>query len=1351
MVNRRSKRGSRGSEDLLVFRPGVDDMTLLTKSDPPGIMANLKERLEARCIYTYIGGVLVAMNPFTWLEIYGPEAAKRYTHVSRLDVPPHVFAVAEEAFRSMTDEEESQCIIISGESGAGKTEASKQIQSYLSIVSAGKGSKEVERVKKVFLESNPLLEAFGNAKTLRNNNSSRFGKYFELLFDRFGTPRGGIVTNYLLEKSRTVKPGTGERNFHIFYQLVQGADTNLRKNLGLAQGADQYPTLSTCLTVDGHDDGEDFRETKQALDDVGVPANAIHLAYRAVAACLALAQIKFKPLQVGDAEGNEIIDASPLKLAAQLIGLHYDTIINAMATRRLETMAAGGKKEKYQVPLNPTQAALARDALIKSLYSKLFDSMVYAVNVALDPPEIGQDDEDLLSIGVLDIYGFEIFDKNGFEQLSINFVNEKLQQIFIALTLKAEQEEYVAEGIQWKEVKYFNNKIVCELIENKKPPGVLLVLDDVCKQMHSRPGAQIDAKFLDTVASCHSSHRHFIKTKQGFTIKHYAGDVEYNSSGFAESNRDELRSDLLDVILASSDTSLVALYNDDVQARDLAAQAEAAGQRQKTTQRTAGRKIREQCSDLVSALMICEPHYVRCVKSNENKAALNCDDERVTHQVKYLGLPENVRVRRAGFAYRTEYHRFLERFKVLSTRTYPAEWTGSDKDGARCIVEAATKLGQSSFADEPILKHLAALGNASDTQFGRTKLFVKQPEVYFALEKAREHKFAAYASKIARSWRKANDMKESIIIQRDLARKYSSIGKRRRASSVDRPYLSDYLRDDDAAFRGARRGLHAILKHYNDDEGRILFLDPLTRILRKNPTPKKDTPPGFFLPRVLAVTSNALYLIEKCSTEESGAKHRVWQLRRRLELREICGLIVSRAADDIVVLKVRGERGFIKADKKALIDSGKWQKNADIKVCPITGKNFGLLSAKRHHCRASGRIYAAEACETRQTFPDDGWHQPERVSDALVGLHSSEPREDIALSLERRSELVAVLIKANNIKLRGENLIDLEVSASPLSITPKSLEFGIGTAKLESRPPQITGSIDKFQLDAPIGVDETAAQAKRQRADDRRARRAEARRQERERRRQRDAERDALRREERRKALREKKARKAAEREARARAAGATIISGSARRRGIGRSGGASSSSASGSVATYSAPKPQQQIRDTAQPIRQPAPPPTKNISSKPPPPMLKTEPPKVPSQLSAASEYYWQHLHTGAQCGPSTLAELKAKYEGGETNNDCLVYAAGVVEEWKTIGQVPILAEYLAAKPKPTPPKPKPPPPAKKPPPPPAAPPSSSQQQQSRPRPAQPVAKATTSSNGGSVNSELAAKLARRRAAAGE
>ncbi|KAJ1455086.1 P-loop containing nucleoside triphosphate hydrolase protein [Pelagophyceae sp. CCMP2097] len=1320
------------SSHLMVHRAGVDDMTLLTKTDPNGIKDNLKERLQGECIYTYIGHVLVAMNPFTWLELYSPQDAARYQHCSRLDVPPHVFAIAEAAFRAMADEEESQCVIISGESGAGKTEASKHIQSYLALCSAGKGSAEVERVKRVFLESNPLLEAFGNAKTLRNNNSSRFGKYFELLFDRFGTPKGGVVTNYLLEKSRAVKPGAGERNFHIFYQLLAGAAGNDRKKFGLTGQADDFASLATCTTVEGVDDGKDYAETRRAMKDVQLPDSSADMALKIVSACLALSRLAFKPLAVGDAEGSQLDSgaATALAQATGLLSIDEAALRDACASRTLETMAPGGKTETYNVPLNATQAALTRDALLKSVYAKLFDALVLSVNEALDPQD-ADDGGELLSIGVLDIYGFEIFKKNGFEQLSINFVNEKLQQIFIALTLKAEQEEYVSEGIAWTEVKFFNNRIVCDLIESKKPPGVLLVLDDVCKQMHSRPGAQVDAKFLDTVASCHGSHAHFAKTKQGFVVKHYAGDVEYDAGGFAQSNRDELRAELLDVMLASGDASIRALYSDDAALRDAALADKAAGGRGKAgggSSMTAGRKIREQCSALVTALMLCEPHYVRCVKSNDDKQALVCDDTRVAHQCKYLGLPENVRVRRAGFAYRTDFHRFLDRFKVLSPKTYPKEWTGSDKAGAQEIVRAAAQL-----------EGLAILGKKEETQFGRSKLFVKAPETYFALEKARERKFGEYVSKIARAFRRARDARDFVKMAHVVAQKYGR--KRRRASSVTRPFSGDYLKDD-----AARRGLRDMFKFVGDDK-RLVFCDDGVRQLVKGTEKGVATK---YVKRIFAVTSKAAYLVEDCG---AGAPRR-FQLRRAVPLDKLKGLSVSDQADDVVVLHCDSTPPPA-ANKAELLQSGKWEKNADVKVCPATGLKFSMFE-RRHHCRASGRIFSDKPTEAMQLLPDLGWFTPQRVAADLVGLHADEPLEDLVLSLERRTEAVGVLLRCKQ-SLRLSVSAEIRLGATPVAsmdnVCPAtSLRFVDGGRECsEAVPPKCDAANGVATLSAPPGVSESQVRDRQRRADDRRAIRAEQRAAERQRRQQRDAERNAQRSGEWRARLVEKKAKKAADRADRARAAGATNVSAAPRKFGSGKPRAAvPQREAQQRPAAREAPS--SRVDEPAayapsKPAKPPMPPPPFQKPNAPPP--MRAAAPKPPAHVADA-EYYWQSARSGEQSGPSSFDALCGEYRTKNFNGTCLVYAGGVADEWKKLDEVPDLKKWLQAaddesKPAPAP-APAPAPYRQQPA---AAAPAAAPYRQQQPPPSTNPRPAAQKNGGGSASDELAAKLAKRRAAA--
>ncbi|TRY86386.1 hypothetical protein DNTS_012150, partial [Danionella cerebrum] len=455
---------------------GVDDMVLLSKITEDAITDNLKKRYMDDFIFTYIGPVLISVNPFKQLPYFTDREIELYQGAAQYENPPHVYALADHMYRNMMIDSENQCVIISGESGAGKTVAAKYIMSYISKVSGG-GSK-VQHVKDIILQSNPLLEAFGNAKTVRNNNSSRFGKYFEIQFSRGGEPDGGKISNFLLEKSRVVSQNQGERNFHIYYQA--------------------------------------------AMSVVGLSVDAQDSVLQIVAGILHLGNIAFRE------EGNYAMDGLKNKLTSRIMDSKW-----------------GGKTETISVTLNTEQASFTRDALSKALYSRLFDYLVDAVNKAM------QKDIEELNIGVLDIYGFEIFQKNGFEQFCINFVNEKLQQIFIELTLKAEQEEYVQEGIKWTPIEYFNNKIVCDLIESKlNPLGIMSILDDVCATMHAK-GEGADQTLLQKLQSQIGAHEHFNSWNKGFVVHHYAGKVSYDVSGFCERNRDVLFSDIIELMQSS--------------------------------------------------------------------------------------------------------------------------------------------------------------------------------------------------------------------------------------------------------------------------------------------------------------------------------------------------------------------------------------------------------------------------------------------------------------------------------------------------------------------------------------------------------------------------------------------------------------------------------------------------------------------------------------------------------------------------------------------------------------------------------------------------------------------------------
>ncbi|RQM11510.1 hypothetical protein B5M09_002133, partial [Aphanomyces astaci] len=883
------KRGAStlGMERMVI---GVDDMVLLPSVSENGILENLKARHGGDQIYTFIGHVLVCVNPYKWLDIYNENMMRYYAHKQRIDVVPHVFATAEETYRTMVRDEENQCVIISGESGAGKTEASKQIQNYIAGISgSGEG---VDKVKRTFLESNPLLEAFGNAKTVRNNNSSRFGKYFELLFDAAGRPQGGHVTNYLLEKSRIVKPGKGERNFHIFYQLLAGLPDAARTSFGLSSKASdfQYLRASGCYTVDDLNDADEFHATMAAMQHVGIKKKQIELVVQMLAGILHLGNVNFEPVQVQNAEGSRVAlneaTESSLDLACRHLGLTAPELSRAFCYKWLHTMAPGGKVESYEVPQNPDQATSQRDAIAKFLYASVFDFLVERINNALDVDNTLHKAADLASIGILDIYGFEIFDSNGFEQFCINYVNEKLQQIFIELTLQSEQAEYAREGyvdkrlvyfnpklktflITWTPIPFFNNKVVCDLIEGKgPPPGIFFILDDTIKTMHSQHGDGVDLTFLEKMARVHKGHAHFSKRGRQFEIKHYAGNVQYSVLGFGEANKENVMA----LVHQSSNKLIQYLFHQTNEEGD-----ESHPGRKKLAL-TAGTKIRTQCAALVAALMDCQPHYVRCIKSNDRKQPNNIDDKRVLHQIQYLGLLENVKVRRAGYAYRGDYGRFLDRFKWLAKET-SREFSGKDAAGCKYIVKAAQK-------DIPALQ--------DEVQWGQTMLFIRTPEAFFALEKLRERTFGVFVSRIQRAWTKYAGRRHLLQLSADISKLYAKQGKGRQRVSLYRPFDTDYCRDSQV-----RAAILAVLQYHGDDTSKLLFCDNVDKISKLG-----IRQPNFYL----VVTASAMYILEgqdpASSVDPKAVVPPLVSLRRRLPLSAIEGIVMSPFADPFLVLRI---------------------------------------------------------------------------------------------------------------------------------------------------------------------------------------------------------------------------------------------------------------------------------------------------------------------------------------------------------------------------------------------------------------------------------------------------------------
>eukprot|EP01133_Synstelium_polycarpum_P004385 gene4385-5131_t len=717
---------------------GVDDLVMMVDVSEASLNDNLQKRYKEGHIYTSIGPVLISVNPYKQLGLYGEDHINLYKGKHEFEIPPHIYSVADKAYRALRSEHENQCIIISGESGAGKTEASKYIMQYIASITGS--SSEVERVKHQILESNPLLEAFGNAKTLRNNNSSRFGKYMEIQFNYAGDPEGGKITNYLLEKSRVVAQTVGERNFHVFYQLLAGATPAERDAMSLLPiGEYAYLNKSRCTTADGVDDVVGLKQTRNAMKVVGITVDEQTMIFRLLSAILLLGNVTFLPAAK---QGSSAADKKLIATIAQLMGVDAHLLEQSLVSRVIST-GQGARISNYQVPQTVEQALYARDAFAKATYSKIFDWLVRRINTSIEVKTKGK------VIGVLDIYGFEIFENNSFEQFCINYVNETLQQIFIDLTLKTEQEEYVREGIKWVPVDYVNNKPCVDLIQTK-PLGILALLDEECLFPEGN-----DQSLLEKLNKHFGSHSHYAKVPltskvRQFIIDHYAGKVHYTIEGFLDKNRDTLFNDL--VALATSSTTnslLVDVFSyvptveeevmDGAKVARLARQgfANAAAKSVIPTDKkrpvTAGLQFKTQVTALLKSLYSCSPHYIRCIKPNETKRALQWDEDKSAQQIKYLGLYENLLVRRAGFCYRQTYAKFMKRYYMLAKCTWP-KWQGDAKEGARMLL-----------AERGIVE--------PEFQFGTTKIFIRNPQPLFALEEARIARMHDLATMIQATWK----------------------------------------------------------------------------------------------------------------------------------------------------------------------------------------------------------------------------------------------------------------------------------------------------------------------------------------------------------------------------------------------------------------------------------------------------------------------------------------------------------------------------------------------------------------------------------------------------------------------
>ncbi|XP_019195644.1 PREDICTED: myosin-15 isoform X1 [Ipomoea nil] len=622
---------------------GVDDMTKLTYLNEPGVLDNLQKRYVLNEIYTYTGSILIAVNPFTKLpHLYNMHMMEQYKGAPFGELSPHVFAVADASYRAMMTEGQSQSILVSGESGAGKTETTKLIMQYLTYV-GGRAAGGDRTVEQQVLESNPLLEAFGNARTVRNDNSSRFGKFVEIQFDASGRISGAAIRTYLLERSRVVQITDPERNYHCFYQLcASGMDAEKYK---LSHPSDfHYLNQSKTYNLDGISNAEEYVKTRRAMDVVGISNEEQDAIFRTLAAILHLGNIEFSPGKEHDSSAIKDQKSNfHLGMAANLLMCDLNLLVTSLCTRSIQTHEGIIIKA-----LDCAAAAAGRDALAKTIYAQLFDWLVEKINRS-----VGQDPDSRIQIGVLDIYGFECFRQNSFEQFCINFANEKLQQHFNQHVFKMEQEEYQREEINWSYIEFIDNQDVLDLIE-KKPIGIIALLDEACMFPKSTHQTFSNKLFQNFRGHTRLERAKFSETD--FTVSHYAGKVTYKTETFLDKNRDYIVAEHRNLLYSSKCPFVAGLFP------PLGEESSRSSYKFSSV----ASRFKQQLQSLLETLSSTEPHYIRCIKPNSLNRPQKFEKQSILHQLRCGGVLEAVRISLAGYPTRRTYPEFVDRFGIIA-------------------------------------------------------------------------------------------------------------------------------------------------------------------------------------------------------------------------------------------------------------------------------------------------------------------------------------------------------------------------------------------------------------------------------------------------------------------------------------------------------------------------------------------------------------------------------------------------------------------------------------------------------------------------------------------------------------
>ncbi|RLN04175.1 myosin-11-like [Panicum miliaceum] len=766
-------------KDMEAAAGGVDDMTKLSYLHEPGVLQNLAIRYELNEIYTYTGNILIAVNPFQRLpHLYDPHMMQQYKGAPFGELSPHVFAVADVAYRAMIIENKSNAILVSGESGAGKTETTKMLMRYLAYL-GGRAATEGRTVEQQVLESNPVLEAFGNAKTVRNNNSSRFGKFVEIQFDKHGRISGAAIRTYLLERSRVCQISDPERNYHCFYLLCAAPQEEVEKYKLGSPKTFHYLNQSNCYELVGVSDAHEYLATRRAMDIVGISTQEQDAIFRVVAAILHIGNIEFsKGKEVDSSVLKDEKSKFHLETTAELLMCNPGALEDALCKRVMVT-----PEEVIKRSLDPYNATVSRDGLAKAIYSRLFDWLVDKINSS-----IGQDASSKCLIGVLDIYGFESFKSNSFEQFCINYTNEKLQQHFNQHVFKMEQEEYTKEQIDWSYIEFVDNQDVLDLIE-KKPGGVIALLDEACmfpKSTHET--------FVQKLYQTFQRHKRFIKPKLSrtdFTICHYAGEVLYQSDQFLDKNKDYVVAEHQELLSASKCSFISGLFPPLPEETSKSSKFSSIGAR-----------FKQQLQALMDTLNSTEPHYIRCVKPNNVLKPAIFENVNVMQQLRCGGVLEAIRISCAGYPTRRTFYEFLHRFGILA----PEALEGNSDEKAACkkILE---KKGLAGF------------------QIGKTKVFLRAGQM--AELDARRTEVLSAAAKTIQGKMRTHIMRKKFLSLRKASVCVQAIWRGRLACK-----LYDNLRREAAAIKVQKnQRRHQARRSYKLQYASVLVVQTALRVM----------------------------------------------------------------------------------------------------------------------------------------------------------------------------------------------------------------------------------------------------------------------------------------------------------------------------------------------------------------------------------------------------------------------------------------------------------------------------------------------------------------------------------------